>query len=795
MVGTEDTQASMNTQTWHTPENQDTSTRSPTRPRILFVVDAPNWAHDFKTENIKRVLGNDYEIQKRYQTDLTEEDLDQADLILVYYWLQFESLLHLAPAFRRNRNRLLVGISSNWELESERREPGLATLIEFGRAVFVNSQILYRQYQTVFDMSVFYTPNGVDVEFYQPPLRKERSSRLRVGWTGSLTNFGGDYKGYQTIIVPAVKALEGAELVTAAREDKWRSPDEMRDFYRSLDVYVCASLGESAPNPCLEAAACGVPLVTTRVGTMPELVRDGINGFFVGRDIQNVADKLCLLRDDIALRTSMAQRIRQDIQSWDWSIRAQAYREMFEVALSRETDFKHFFVGDNGNHLPSVIETQTAGAISDDELRVEQLREALTDKARRNLALLPGSFFEGRHRAEITIVMLSHGRLKQTTNALYALKKNVQIPFELVLIDNNSGVEIQNKLKEFCAGLDFVNLVLLAENLGCAGGRMYGLNYVTTEFVMFLDNDVEVLPGTVEHLLHSLQSQPEIVAASGNIILPNGAVHLCGADYWTENEILFYELLEAGKRFDEPGIGESGPVRWTSGGATLIRKSVLVDNPFDVSMKAYYEDLEWCYRLNQKGVGCFYKNVAALALHHHEPVSFDELDAVEERRRQSAPYIETIAWFYKTHGKIIQNLFDFVPELGSPADPLSISSAKIFLELVNTQGCQWTIDKWNYDELVPLFLAQPLSSRIAEQERIILTSEQRKTELELAFQQRETELKLAFRQRETELEAQLERITKSLGWRLLNYYGPIKYRFVLPAYKSIKKILRGQTAP
>lgn len=415
----------MDTQALQKPQVHADSSRPSARPRILFVVDAPNWAHDFKTENIRRVLDNDYEIQKRYQTDLTEEDLDQAELILVYYWLQLESLPHLTPVFRRNRNRLLVGISSHWELESERREPGLATLFEFGRAVFVNSQLLYREYQPIFDRSIFYTPNGIDTEFYQPALRKERKSRLRVGWAGSLTNFSGDYKGYQTIIVPAVKALEGVELVTAAREDKWHSPDEMRDFYRSLDVYVCASRGESAPNPCLEAAACGVPLLTTRVGNMPELVRDGINGFFVGRDIQNIADKLSLLRDDIALRTSMGQRIRQDIQSWDWSIRAQAYREMFEVALSQENGFKPFLVEENGNRPTNVVETAATGAMSADTLSTEQVRDALTDKARRNLALIPASFFERHSRAEITIVMLSHGRLEQTTNALYALKNNV----------------------------------------------------------------------------------------------------------------------------------------------------------------------------------------------------------------------------------------------------------------------------------------------------------------------------------------------------------------------------------
>ena len=86
------------------------------------------------------------------------------------------------------------------------------------------------------------------------------------------------YRGYEEIIVPAVTSLERVALLTAAREDKWRGPEEMREFYRSLDVYVCASRAEGTPNPCLEAAACGVPLVTTCVGNMPELVRHGVNG-------------------------------------------------------------------------------------------------------------------------------------------------------------------------------------------------------------------------------------------------------------------------------------------------------------------------------------------------------------------------------------------------------------------------------------------------------------------------------------------------------------------------------------
>ncbi|HET6892701.1 MAG TPA: glycosyltransferase, partial [Pyrinomonadaceae bacterium] len=193
-----------------------------------------------------------------------------------------------------------------------------------------NNLLLYRQYQPLLKLPTLYTPNGVDTTFYHPNPSKAPSSLLRVGWAGSLTNMGSGYRGYHEFIVPAAAAVERVELLTAAREDKWRGPEEMREFYRSLDVYVCASRTEGTPNPCLEAAACGVPLLTTCVGNMPELVRHGINGFFVERDVDDIASNLRTLRDDSNLRTAMSSQIQQDIQAWDWSVRSRAYREMFE---------------------------------------------------------------------------------------------------------------------------------------------------------------------------------------------------------------------------------------------------------------------------------------------------------------------------------------------------------------------------------------------------------------------------------------------------------------------------------
>jgi glycosyltransferase involved in cell wall biosynthesis len=113
-----------------------------------------------------------------------------------------------------------------------------------------------------------------------------------------------------------------------------RDHADMSAFYRGLHVYVCASRSEGTPNPCLEAAACGVPLVTTRVGNMPEFVVDGVNGWLVDRSPQAFAEALVRLRDDEALRRRMGRAARETSLAWDWRVQGPAYAAMFAEALA-----------------------------------------------------------------------------------------------------------------------------------------------------------------------------------------------------------------------------------------------------------------------------------------------------------------------------------------------------------------------------------------------------------------------------------------------------------------------------
>jgi glycosyltransferase involved in cell wall biosynthesis len=305
-------------------------------PRVLLIADEPGWAHDNKAHALARCLRGRFDVSVVYQAQASASDLEAADLVVVFYWQQFGGMPALATRWGAIRAKLLCGICSHVELEGSARAPGLAFLRAHAAAVFVHSELLRAEFADEFTVPFFCVPNGVDTTFYTPARgpRARPGPSLRVGWAGSIGNFGARLRGLDDVIAPAIARTAGTELVTAIREHGARDAAAMRAFYRGLDVYVCASRAEGTPNPCLEAAACGVPLLTTRVGNMPEFVRDGENGMFLTRDPDDLATKLACLRDDRVRCAAMGRAARVTSLAWDWTLQAEGYADMFACALA-----------------------------------------------------------------------------------------------------------------------------------------------------------------------------------------------------------------------------------------------------------------------------------------------------------------------------------------------------------------------------------------------------------------------------------------------------------------------------
>jgi glycosyltransferase involved in cell wall biosynthesis len=91
-------------------------------------------------------------------------------------------------------------------------------------------------------------------------------------------------------------------------------PDVER-LYRQVDLYVHLSDWEGMPNTVLEAMACGLPVIASRVGGIPELVQDLRTGLLLepGDEAGLLAASRGLLQDE-ALRTGMGADARAFVE-------------------------------------------------------------------------------------------------------------------------------------------------------------------------------------------------------------------------------------------------------------------------------------------------------------------------------------------------------------------------------------------------------------------------------------------------------------------------------------------------
>jgi glycosyltransferase involved in cell wall biosynthesis len=116
----------------------------------------------------------------------------------------------------------------------------------------------------------------------------------------------------------------------------WVGPEAAQALLASADVFVLPSYNEGLPVAVLEAMAAGVPVVTTRVGAIPDLGIDGEAGFMIDPgSIEDLTDRLAVLVDDPALRARFGSSGRRRVES-EFTIESTARRL---AALYREATF------------------------------------------------------------------------------------------------------------------------------------------------------------------------------------------------------------------------------------------------------------------------------------------------------------------------------------------------------------------------------------------------------------------------------------------------------------------------
>jgi glycosyltransferase involved in cell wall biosynthesis len=95
--------------------------------------------------------------------------------------------------------------------------------------------------------------------------------------------------------------------------------EEIYRQYADADVFLNASRIDNQPLSILEAFACGLPVVTTDAGGIPDIVTDGETGFVVAvDDHQSLADRAMKLLVDCKKATTMTRNARSECNKYTW---------------------------------------------------------------------------------------------------------------------------------------------------------------------------------------------------------------------------------------------------------------------------------------------------------------------------------------------------------------------------------------------------------------------------------------------------------------------------------------------
>ena len=112
---------------------------------------------------------------------------------------------------------------------------------------------------------------------------------------------------------------------------------EIPKFLSAADIFILPSYSEGLPNVVLEAMACGLPVIATKVGGIPEAVEDGKSGILVDKkDVESLTGAIEYLIKSENTAKEMGINGRRIVENkFSWQRNAEEVIKIYEETISK----------------------------------------------------------------------------------------------------------------------------------------------------------------------------------------------------------------------------------------------------------------------------------------------------------------------------------------------------------------------------------------------------------------------------------------------------------------------------
>jgi N-acetylglucosaminyl-diphospho-decaprenol L-rhamnosyltransferase len=251
----------------------------------------------------------------------------------------------------------------------------------------------------------------------------------------------------------------------------------------------------------------------------------------------------------------------------------------------------------------------------------------------------------------LSAIIVTYNTLELTRDCLQSVLaecSRMDGPVEIIVVDNASADGTAALVRE---QFPQVRLIVNEANLGFSRANNLGLKAAGGCYLLLLNSDTQVQPGTLGALIEFMDAHPEAGACGPMLLNEDGSLQPSGhplPSFWSValGMARAYRLWKS-DFYIQPGrdYSQVTQVGEVSGAAIMVRREAYQQiGGLDENFFAYYEDVDWCKRIGQAGYKIYYVPMARV-MHRWRGTSQGTSEQSYRAGQQSVRY-----YFAKHHG-------------------------------------------------------------------------------------------------------------------------------------------------